>query len=245
MSQTDQTDIDALLALLNKWRHFASYQLEPRADAIFALFLPVVFEKCLKIEIHPEVIPQFPLKKSSHNNEAFRVDFLALSKDGERAFLIELKTDMAARNDDQDKYLKEAMDKGMARILAEFMDVAKAKKDKGNRQKYFHITSGLSELGVFALPCKLEDVMYADVSRGVFDLIDKIKVTPPGKLEVVYIQPKDEQSSDCRIHYISFDHFANVMESEGKMGELFASYLRKWTRMEAGQLRPSQVRAAK
>ena len=48
--------------------------------------------------MHPRVIPQFPLKKTT-NNQSDKVDFLTLSKDGGRAFLVEIKTDMGSRRE--------------------------------------------------------------------------------------------------------------------------------------------------
>ena len=240
MSQAVRTDIETLLELFNKWRHIASYQLEPRVDALFAMFFPVVFAKHLNVEIYPEVIPQFPLKKSSENNEAFRADFIALSKDGTQAYFVEIKTDMTSRNPDQDRYLGEAMARGPARILAEFKEIAKA-SDKGNRLKYFHIMSSLSDLGVIDLPCNLEDTMYAHVSRGVFDLIDEVEVRPPHEFEIVYIQPEDYQSSVEGTHYINFEQFAEVITTQGETGEVFAKYLRKWACEKAGQVRPGHL----
>lgn len=66
-------------------------------DALIGLFLPKVIEGSLGVgEMHPVVFPQFPLKKSD-NNQSDKVDFLALSKDGGSAFLVEVKTDMGSR----------------------------------------------------------------------------------------------------------------------------------------------------
>ena len=40
-------DIAALFDLLDQWRHLPSYRLEPRADAVFGLFLPHALDRHL------------------------------------------------------------------------------------------------------------------------------------------------------------------------------------------------------
>ena len=84
MTDFEQPTMETLFNHLDKWRHYAGYPLEPRVDTLFGLFLPKVIEDCCRVEeMHPQVIPQFPLKKSD-NNQSDKVDFFALSKDGGR-----------------------------------------------------------------------------------------------------------------------------------------------------------------
>ena len=98
-SKNGEPTIECVFDLLDRWRHLPAYQLERRADIFFALFLPEVLgahlskqENC-SVEINPTLIPEFPIKKRD-SNQSINVDYFALSQDGERAFLIELKTDM-------------------------------------------------------------------------------------------------------------------------------------------------------
>ena len=106
-------------------------------------------------EMHPVVIPQFPLKKRD-NNQSDKVDFLALSKDGGRAFLVEIKTDMGSRREGQHEYLSRVRERGMACILSELKEIAEVSK---SRKKYLHLLSALSEMGLLALPRELEEMM--------------------------------------------------------------------------------------
>ena len=120
LTDSEQPTMETLFNHLDRWRHFAGFPLETRVDALFGLFLPKVIEDCCGVEeMHPHVIPQFPLKKTD-NNQSAKVDFFALSRDGGRAFLIELKTDMSSRRKEQYDYLRGARERGMTRILSEF-----------------------------------------------------------------------------------------------------------------------------
>lgn len=235
---TTRPDINDLFGLLDKWRHFAGFPLEARSEVLFALFLPTVLENCesVGIKVKPHIIPQFPLRQNridprtkKRTNYSDKVDFLALSEDGTRAFLIELKTDVSSRRGDQDKYLDNAIKTGMDGILRDLKDISKS-DEKSIRQKYYHLLYAVSQLCLIELPCNLEDTMYADNSRGVYDLIDDISILNTPALEVVYVQPYEHEDDgpDDKHHYIYFDEFANCVERQGNMGGLFAGYLRKW-----------------
>ena len=137
-----------------------------------------------------------------------------MSEDGSRGFFIELKTDVNSRRRSQDDYLTEALDKTMCNILYDYREISKSKNDKHARQKYFHMSHALSELGLFKLEDDLEDTIYADHSGGVYDLIDAIEILASPTLEVVYVQPrksKDDKRDDKRFHYIYFKEFADCV----------------------------------
>ncbi|MYC06965.1 MAG: hypothetical protein F4X57_07315 [Chloroflexi bacterium] len=189
--------------LLDKWRHFPAFPLEARSEVFFALFLPTVLESHFKkdgVKIKPQVIPQFPLKKED-NNQSNNVDFFALSDNGECAFLIELKTDMASISKEQACYLKRAMKKDVDETLA---DITKISQRSEQKEKYRHLLSALREL-------------EAD--------LPKLRIKP----EVVYIQPRPcKKNKVDGFKYIYFAEFAEIVESQGDMGGLFAGYLRKW-----------------
>ena len=140
MTTSERPTIETLFRNLDRWRHCAGFPLEARVDAMIGLFLPKVIEDALGVgEMHPMVIPQFPLKKRD-NNQSDRVDFLALSKDGARVFLVEVKTDMGSRREGQHEYLRRVKERGMACILSEFKEIAMASK---SRKKYLHLLSAL------------------------------------------------------------------------------------------------------
>lgn len=117
-SKNSEISLESVLCLLDKWRHLPAYQLERRIDILFALFLPEVLEKCTGKAINTLLIPEFPVKQKG-SNSSNKVDFLALQSGdpAERAFLIELKTDMASRRDEQDQYLRDAVDDGLKELV--------------------------------------------------------------------------------------------------------------------------------
>ena len=148
--------MEALFNNLDRWRHFAGYPLELRVDALFGLFLPKVIEaRCGVKDVLPQVIPQFPLRQT-RNNRSDKVDFFALSRDGGRALLIEIKTDMEFQREEQHKYLSRARERGMPCILSDFKKIAQASK---SRRKYLHLISALAEMGLLGLSKELKEKM--------------------------------------------------------------------------------------
>lgn len=222
--------IQTLFNNLDKWRHFAGYPLEPRVDALFGLFLPQVLAKRYGVgEMCQEAIPQFPIKHIE-TNRSYKTDFFALSKDGGRAFLIELKTDIDSRRTDQNDYLRRAKQEGMARLLYGIREIAWASKGQ-NRKKYLHLIYALSKMGLISLPSRLEDMMLKRETRGSTKLIRDIHVSAScdSKVEVVFVQPKVDPGSEQRdFRYISFCEVAKIVEELGELGGLFASYLKRW-----------------
>ena len=134
MTQATEETVEHLFELLDKWRNFAAYQLEPRTDVLFGMFLPIVIKRRLGVEIEPKLVPQFPLKQPS-NNQCDRVDYFAVSKSEARGFLIEIKTDMDSRRKGQDKYLKKAVKKGMGEVIRDVKKVAEVRNNKRTRRK--------------------------------------------------------------------------------------------------------------
>ena len=240
MNGTANPNLESLFRNLDRWRHFAGFPLEARVDALIGLFLPRVIEDTLGVgEIYPTVIPQFPLKKTK-NNQSDKVDFLALSTDGGKSFLIEIKTDMGSRREGQHEYLSRARERGMACILSEFKEIAMASK---SRKKYFHLLSALSEMGLIRMPKELEEMMSRGETRGSTKLIGDIDFqhSANSQIEVIFVQPRKYQSDGQRgFRYIYFDEFANSIEKLGELGYLVAKYLRRW-KADAGMCPPEKV----
>ena len=86
-------EICRIFDTLNDWRHLPAYQLERRVDLFFAIYLPYALEARRCVKIKEGLVPEFPIKKKG-NNRSEKADYLAISKDGDCIFLIELKTDM-------------------------------------------------------------------------------------------------------------------------------------------------------
>ena len=123
-------DTNSLLDLLDRWRHFPSYSLEPRVDPFFALFLPEALNHHLRsrgIEIDSRLIPEFPIKQSE-TRRSDKADFFALSLDGKDAFFIELKTDGRSLRETQEEYLLKAIDRGLPKLLCDVRTLAKTPK---------------------------------------------------------------------------------------------------------------------
>ena len=63
-SKDSEISLERVLALMDKWRHLPAYQLERRADVLFATFLPEVLKKERFCTNDLNLIPEFPIKKS-------------------------------------------------------------------------------------------------------------------------------------------------------------------------------------
>ena len=85
------------------------------------------------------------------------------------------------------------------------------------------------------LPDGLADLMFAENSQGVNELLLDVKVaeTLPD-LEIVYVQPVSGKGDELSV---SFEQFAKVVERESDpMSQRFAESLRRWARDKAGEL---------
>ena len=143
--------ISDLFCLLDKWRHLPNYQLERRADAFFALFLPEVLEEKCGIKIKQQLlIPEFPIDKNKNDRGHKQVDYFALSED-RRGILVELKTDSASKNKKQEKMLhRVAREKSLKCLLEDVKEIAQYKKgdSRQRRQKYVHLLFASSLSGL-------------------------------------------------------------------------------------------------
>lgn len=229
-------DIAALFDILDQWRHLPSYRLEPRADAMFGLFLPHALDRHLGprgIAINPLLIPEFPLGQGE-TNLSDKADFFAVSRDRRHAFLIELKTDMGSLRAIQEDYLNRAVRRGLAALLRDIRSMAKAKNPQA-RRKYFHLLTAIAALDLMTLPPELEEKIH-DRPRGVYVCIDEIKILPAlPDIEVIHVLPKIAKDMDC----IDFESFATFVEDQGEIGKRFAASLRSWSAIEAGDRWPA------
>ena len=227
----DDPRIDRIFDLLDRWRHLPAYQLERRADIFFGLFLPDVLDHHLlprDLAVNPRLIPEFPLGQTA-TKRSDKADYLALSKDGRHAFLIELKTDIGSLRDSQNRYLATAVERGMTKLLHDVKSMAKARNLRA-RRKYFHLLQAIADLSLMELPAELEEKIYGD-AHGVYECIDDINISHTVcQLEVIYVLPKAEDGKDC----IDFATFAGVVEKRGELGRRFAKSLLEWARNKAG-----------
>ncbi len=240
-------DTNALLDLLDRWRHLPSYSLEPRVDPFFALFLPEALNHHLRsrgIEIDPRLIPEFPIKQSE-TRRSDKADFFALSLGRKDAFLIELKTEGRSLRETQEKYLLKAVDRGLPKLLCDVRTLAKTPK-RFARKKYFHLLKSMEEIGLIELPPGLEEKVYGRSSHGIYDMIDAIRICrTSARIQLIHVLPHIHDLSkltepirskireqDC----IDFQSFANSVRHLGIIGLRFADSLEGWAETKAGEI---------
>lgn len=229
-SKSSEISLEGVLALLDRWRHLPAYQLERRADVLFALFLPEVLGTYFGISVNPLLIPEFPIKKEG-DNQSKKVDYFAVqaNEPAGQAFLVELKTDMASWREEQDEYLREAVSGGLKKLVLGILDICRA---TDAWKKYVHLLKLLSCLDLI----EYEDALYRG-GRDYREALDKIQGGVKCRkrwpsLEVVYVQPK------LPSNIIDFDKFAETIEGSGDVGRTFACYLREWADNRAGDRDP-------
>lgn len=128
-------DINSLFDLLDDWRNIPGYQLERRADIFFALHLEIILEKVLGVKID-KIIPEFPLRlgelpdENPKSNLSYKIDYLAYSKEENKVYIIELKTENSSLRNAQDKYLKSAKKIKVQGILKGLQKIYKASNQK-------------------------------------------------------------------------------------------------------------------
>ena len=228
---SSESPIEHVFEHLNRWRHLPAYRLEPRADIFFALYLPEVLGKHFGVEINPLLVPEFPIKKKE-DSASYKADYLALQEGDpiERAFLVELKTDMASRREDQDEYLRHAVSTGLQELILGIVDICRATDQK---RKYVHLLKLLSDLRLIEYEDSIFPVKQGKYSNALGKIEDRVRKQddwPP--LEVVYVQPRTD--------IIDFRKFAETIEQRGADGvrQTFACYLRKWADEVAGEPEP-------
>ena len=244
-SKNSEISLEGVLNLLDRWRHLPAYQLERRADVLFALFLPEVLKErfgtsdlCL--------IPEFPIKKSilpsgDTTAQSINVDYFAVSKDLTRAFLIELKTDMTSIKEKQVKDLKSAECKGVVDILSGLTSIAKSPsvaRSRVIRGKYYCLLKELKGLGLIQIPNvdDFDDLMNAErLSRGDYkSRICQILIsenTHKIRLDVVYVIPKSDKRADHLLRDVErlyFKCIAAHAREKRTDGSRFADSLERW-----------------
>jgi hypothetical protein len=232
--------LDRVFDLLDRWRHFPAYQLERRADIFFAPYLAGVIGEVAGVEMDDRIIPEFPLRLGTlfddGSNQSAKVDYLVLARDRSRAFLVELKTDMASRRDRQDELMKRACEVGMRGLLEGVVQIA---PKSAEMEKYGHLLFELQALGLLDVPASIRTSLYPRRERGVTAQLRQVRaIIGHGQvpLSVLYVQPLDGGSDEV----ISFARFAEHVErfSDPISGRFRQSLLR-WTEL-AGAVAPSR-----
>lgn len=234
--------------MLNFWRHLPSYSLENRVTPYFALFLRDIL--CSRFgRIHDILLPEFPLhihtmydknerKKLKLRNglgHSYNVDYVAFSEDKKTVYLVELKTDMNYKSEKQKECLRRAQNTEFLSLVAGIKQIAPRSKQK---QKYVSLLHQLTDPSLALVSSlgmnNVKEHSFPDVKRGYKKAISDLKVSSEyfSKTVVVYIQPrldeKDHANDENGFEYFYFDEIADTVEGKGEIGDLFATYLRRW-----------------
>ena len=240
MSDKSKIFVKRVFELMDQWRHLPDYQLERRADIFFALFLPEVLKDHLGLDQEPYLIPEFPIK-NRHNNQSSKVDYLALErpKSGmpDRAFLVELKTDMASRRPEQDAVLNSAIERGACSLIDDVITIARVSEAK---KKYVHLLFHLKEAKLVRYGQENDEYLYKKALEGDYEILKGVERASwvsghKPKLESLYIQPEPPPA------VVDFRKFACIVEKgQGceKIRRLFATYVRTWAGTKAGESNP-------
>ncbi len=233
-------NIDVVFDMLDDWRHLPDYQLERRADIYFALFLPHVLEEKFKTPINPTIIPEFPLRQKT-SNRSDKADYLALSKNGAQAFLVELKTDMGSVNENQVRYLRRAAETTLRSQIDGIIEIS---KNTDEERKYVHLLERLSKLG---LVNGVEEACRIASNKTLHGLPEALKqvnnnvdlVAEEGlKPKIIYILPNKKDTLASDFTQITFEKFAGMVKDRGSLGKRFAKSLMCWAEYPAGTQPP-------
>ncbi len=211
--------INHLFDRLDEWRHLSAYQLERRADIFFSLYLGDLLRSKYSVEIE-SILPEFPVRIGTissevDTNQSFKIDYLALAKDNNRVFFVELKTDKGSRRSKQDRYLQRSKEVGLVELLRGLLIIYQATSSK---KKYQLLLHKLCEMGLVDIE-----------TDGSFSVIPDTY-----DIKIVYLQPNvGDEFEDV----ISFDEAAEAIEKIGDlMSKRFAQSLRNWASVEAGEM---------
>ncbi|MBE0566136.1 MAG: hypothetical protein IH621_09280 [Krumholzibacteria bacterium] len=227
-------DVEKLFDRMDAWRHFPNYQLERRADLLFSLYLPQVLSQEARETVCEEIAPEFPIRigtiySDKPTERSYKIDYLAVSESGKRAFLVELKTDGASRRESQDSYLLASAAAGMTPLLEGLLEIFRVTQAK---RKYYCLLEQLAAMGLLSLPDELRTIVHTPTLLGVNEASRRVKITSAVEnCEVLYIQPKGSG-----VGVISFEDFAARIEgNQDRVASRFARSLREWSSVEAGR----------
>ena len=197
---------------LDKWRNLPSYQLERRADVLFSIYLPGFLQS--RFDRIPQiVIPEFPVHIETiypkiEINRSFKIDYLIKFSDKFVVF-VELKTEMASRNEKQDKYLQRAKEVGIPALTKGILKIYSKTQAK---MKYDRLLQLLTEAG------------FLNSDRSV--IRDNFEIS------ILYLQPWHSESDQQVVTFSEFAEF--VSKYSDQVSQRFAESLKLWGSSQAG-----------
>lgn len=226
--------IDTLFDRMDAWRHLPNYQLERRADLFFSLYLPEVLEAKLGFPVGNAIVPEFPVRIGTIYpdipiDKSYKIDYVALSADADKAILVELKTEGSSRRESQDKYLLASREAGFPALLGGVLDIFRATNSK---RKYFTLLELLESMGLLRIPMEMKEIMSHPNLQGVTRASNSIEVTASVTDSViVYVQPNGNGDD-----IITFEDFRDVVQKhDDPVSKRFSQSLQEWTALKAGE----------
>ncbi len=226
--------INTLFNRMDAWRHLPNYQLERRADLFFSLYLPEVLDAKLGFPVADQIAPEFPVRIGTIYpnipiDKSYKIDYVAMSADADKAILVELKTEGLSRRDNQDKYLLASREAGFPALLGGVLDIFRATNSK---RKYFALLEHLETMGLLRIPMEMKEIMSRPSLQGVTEASHSIKVTTSATdCVIVYVQPNGTGDD-----IINFEDFrAVVQEHDDPVSQRFAQSLQEWAAVRAGE----------
>lgn len=225
--------IDTLFDRMDAWRHLPNYQLERRADLFFSLYLPEVLEAKLGFPVGDAIVPEFPVRIGTIYpdipiDKSYKIDYVAVSADADKAILVELKTEGLSRRDNQDKYLLASREVGFPALLGGVLDIFRATNSK---RKYFALLELLESMGLLRIPMEMKAIMSRSGLQGATEASRTIEITSSATDSIIlYVQPNGNGDD-----IISFEDFrAVVQKHDDPVSKRFAKSLSEWARVQAG-----------
>lgn len=225
--------INRIFDLMDAWRHFPNYQLERRADIFFSLYLPEVLEAKFGFPVRPELAPEFPVRIGTIYpnipiDKSYKIDYVALSADGDKAVLVELKTEGLSRRPAQDNYLVAAQKVGLPGLIEGLLRIFRATNAK---RKYFCLLLHLERMGLLRIPIQMRDIMERSTLQGITEASSQIEITAKSTEPIiVYVQP-----SGSGPNVITFREFADIVRRhDDPVSQRFAGSLSEWAEVQAG-----------
>jgi hypothetical protein len=201
--------IDTIFDRMDAWRHLPNYQLERRADLFFSLYLAEALKSKLGFPVREQMVPEFPVRIGTicpdiPVDKSYKIDYLALSADGNKAIFVELKTEGASRRAGQDKYLLAAQAAGLPALLGGLLEIFRATSAK---QKYFGLLEYLEGMELLRTPKRIREIMARPTLQGANEASREIEITTAATdCVIVCVQPRGTGPD-----IISFADFAAVV----------------------------------
>ncbi len=225
--------IQTLFDRMDSWRHLPNYQLERRADVFFSLYLPAVLQAKLGFSVGDKIIPEFPVRIGTIYpdipiDKSYKIDYVLLSADTEKAVLVELKTEDLSRREKQDKYLLASRKAGFAALVAGVLDIFRATNSK---RKYYALLELMESMGLIQIPSEMKEIMSRSSLQGANEASYSIKITKSvTESIIVYVQPNGVGND-----IINFEEFSATVKKDGDPVSIrFAQSIQQWATTKAG-----------